>query len=247
MDDPLPNPVVEIRDLSRVHRTRDRTFEIYAPSIMIEAGGFYAVVGPSGSGKSTLLDMLALVRRPTAIGSFKMWPGNESVFDIGEIWRTGGDSDLADLRRSAIGYVLQTGGLLPFLNVSANVALPLKLLGARARSSDILKMLDEFGMRQHARKAPNQLSGGERQRVAVVRALAHNPALVLADEPTASVDRALARNIVLGLADRARSRGAAVVMVTHDEALVEGIADRRIRLVRSGEQADQVRYETVLE
>jgi len=102
-------------------------------------------------------------------------------------------------------------------------------------------------MRQHARKAPNQLSGGERQRVAVVRALAHNPALVLADEPTASVDRALARNIVLGLADRARSRGAAVVMVTHDEALVEGIADRRIRLVRSGEQADQVRYETVLE
>lgn len=247
LDDLLPNPVVELSGLSRVHRTRDRTFEIYAPSIVIEQGGFYAVVGPSGSGKSTLLDMLALVRRPTEVGAFTMWPDGETGFDIGAIWRSGRDDDLADLRRSAIGYVLQTGGLLPFLNVSANVALPLKLVGLRPSSSDILNMLDEFGMRQHARKSPSRLSGGERQRVAVIRALAHNPALVLADEPTAAVDRALARDIVLGLADRARSQGAAVVMVTHDEKLVDGIADRRIRLVRAGDQPEHVQYQTILE
>ncbi|WP_430432235.1 ABC transporter ATP-binding protein [Oceanicaulis sp.] len=205
---------------------------------------FYALVGPSGSGKSTLLDMLALVRQPTYADAFVFRPDGEQVVDIAHLWSRRRESRLADLRRTGIGYVLQTGGLMPFLSVAENVALPNQLVGRNPSRQEVETLLAEFGMDAHSGKRPAKLSGGERQRVAIARALAHRPALVLADEPTAAVDRELARAIVRGFAARARADGAAVVMVTHDEALIDGAADVKIRFACTARDSRSVRFET---
>lgn len=240
-------PVVAARGLSRIYETRDRRFEVRAEALTIAPSRFYALVGPSGSGKSTVLDMLALVRRPSACDAFVFAPGGGDAVDVGRLWSRDRQDALADLRRIGIGYVLQTGGLLPFLSVEQNVRLPNALIGRNPTSREVRALLAELGMEGHARKRPSRLSGGERQRVAIARALAHRPALVLADEPTAAVDRELARSIVESFASRARAENAAVVMVTHDEALIDGVADEKIRFHRAGRTGDHIVYEAVPE
>lgn len=236
-------PVVEARSLSRVHETRDRRFEVHVSNLRIMPSKFYALVGPSGSGKSTLLDMLALVRRPTSADGFHFRPDGGAIVDVAHLWARQREGALADLRRSGIGYVLQTGGLMPFLSVAENVALPSRLIGRKPSRQEVSRLLSELGVEAHARKHPAKLSGGERQRVAIARALAHRPALVLADEPTAAVDRELARTIVEGFAVRAKADDAAVVMVTHDEALIDNMADVKIRFSCTARNARGVTFE----
>jgi putative ABC transport system ATP-binding protein len=179
-----------------------------------------AVVGESGCGKSTLLDLLGLVLPAGSANRFEFDPGsNNMAINV----LTASERKLAKLRRQHLGYVLQGGGLLPFLKVEHNVLLATLL--RRAPSSQNLP-LSAFGIAEQSSKKPQHLSGGQRQRVAIARALAGYPEVILADEPTASVDHPTARRLCELLAEHVKERKTTVVMVTHDRNLLEGIANR---------------------
>jgi putative ABC transport system ATP-binding protein len=218
--DPRPagEPVADLEAVRRERGAGSESFRLQVERFRIRPGERVAIVGPSGSGKSTFLDLLALSLAPSAAGRFRLGPGGR---DVAGLWRARDDSALARLRRSAIGYVLQSGALLPFLTVVGNVELPLRLAGSlgageRARTQALLARL---GLPTLARRLPAELSLGQRQRVAVARALVHRPALVLADEPTASLDADAAGTVMALLAELAREQGSAVLLVTHDERL----------------------------
>jgi putative ABC transport system ATP-binding protein len=218
-------PVVALRDLVRVREQGGVAFELRVPAFDLHAGEFVALVGESGCGKSTLLDILALVLRPSSVGSFVLRDGgtHRSV-DANALWQANDEDGLARVRREMLGYVLQSGGLLPFLNVRRNIGLPRRL--KTGRRGDIHDLAERMGLGGLLDKKPRYLSGGQRQRVAILRAIGHRPALILADEPTAAVDRARARAIVSDFRDLAKAEGCAIAMVSHDQQLVQDFADR---------------------
>jgi len=193
--------------------------------LVVHEGEFIAVEGPSGSGKTTLLGLLAGLERP----------------DEGRVEVLGHDlsrltpSELARLRRTSLGIVFQSFGLVASLSASENVALPLALdgVGDRERREVALAALADVGLEAAADARIDELSGGERQRVAIARALAHRPALVLADEPTGSLDEENATNVLELLWRATRSRGASLVLVTHDPASAAR-SDRRYRMRDGG-------------
>ncbi len=202
-------------------------FRLEVPHFAVDASDFVAVVGESGCGKSTLLDMLALISRPDAAQSFAISGHDVALHDISAMWRTGAERSLSALRARDIGYVLQTGGLLPFLTVMGNAELAIALADLQPDPARIRMLAESLGIADHLAKRPYELSGGQRQRAAILRALAHRPRLVLADEPTAAVDKSRAKRIVSDFRSIARGEGSSVVMVTHDVSLVEDVADRR--------------------
>ena len=212
--------LVDLAGVQRLRESSDGRFLLDIQRLAIRPGDRLALVGDSGVGKSTCLDMLALTLAPTR------WDRFDASFDgashpIGELWRRGERSALAALRAGHIGYVLQTGGLLPFLSVLENVALPRRLLGdapAEARL-EAEKMLARLEMASYARRLPTDLSLGQRQRVAVARALVHRPELVLADEPTASLDRRNAESVMRLFAELLEEQGRAAIWVTHSAEL----------------------------
>ena len=158
-----------------------------------------AIVGPSGCGKSTLLDLLALVARPAedSVGIFNFAGSlvNQKVNDIIHFWQKRGEHRIAQLRKRYIGYVLQTGGLLPFLSVYQNIELACRLKGIDGAGNRIISIAFTLGIENQLNKKPQYLSGGERQRAAIARAMVHRPTVVLADEPTAAVDSERAKRI----------------------------------------------------
>ncbi len=191
-------------------------------SFSLAAGIFCAILGPSGSGKSTLMNIVGLLDRPTA-GSVR--------FD-------GVDIDLespaaaAKLRNRMLGFVFQSFHLLPRLTAWENVALPLLYGGTprHQRKPRAMAMLEQVGLADHAEQRPNELSGGEQQRVAVARALIGGPRLILADEPTGSLDSVTAGEVMALLRDLNRRLAVTVLMVTHDRDLAQR-CDRRIELL----------------
>ena len=210
---------VDARRLRRVYGSGpDTVHALRDVDLSIEAGEFVAVMGPSGSGKSTLLHLVGGLDRPDA----------GEVLIEGETLAELNDEALAHLRRRRIGFVLQLFNLFPLLSARENVAFPL-LLDGRA---DALALADEalarVGLSERATHRPNQLSGGEQQRVAVARALVTKPAVILADEPTGSLD-SLAGEDVLGLLRAAADDGHAVLLITH-HAPAAAYADRVVRL-----------------
>lgn len=238
-------PLVLLEAVVRRREQGDMVFLLRIPWLAVRPGEFVALVGDSGSGKSTLLDMLALVLRPSAAGRFEMRLrggaiGAGPVSDIAALWQRGQEAALAVLRRQHLGYVLQTGGLLPFLSVWGNLTLPLAALGRRPNRPEIIRAAERLGLGRYLDLMPDRLSGGERQRVAVLRALLHRPALVLADEPTAAVDKSRARAIVADLHALARDVGSAIVMVTHDLDLVREVADSTYRCSLEDASAERV-------
>ncbi|MEQ8817366.1 MAG: ABC transporter ATP-binding protein [Thalassobaculum sp.] len=184
---------------------------------------FVAITGPSGSGKSSLLYLLGLLDRPTA-GTLRL--AGEDTAPMNEAAR-------AAHRLALIGFVFQFHFLLPEFTARENVEIPMRRLGrlprerSRARAGELLESL---GLAGHVDKRPDQLSGGQRQRVAVARALANDPPLVLADEPTGSLDSQSSEQVFAILADLVRERGKTVVAVTHDLELAARMG-RRIHLV----------------
>lgn len=163
--------------------------------------------------------MLALALAPDEAAALALRPTGEDAVDAAALWRRRDLDGLAALRAAAIGYVPQTGGLLPFLSVRDNVALPRRLLGLPSDGT-VERLAETLGIADHLAKKPGALSIGQRQRTAVARALAHGPALVLADEPTASVDPATAEAVMELLVGETRRRGAALVVASHDWALL---------------------------
>ncbi|MFP4154880.1 MAG: ABC transporter ATP-binding protein [Halothiobacillaceae bacterium] len=218
-------PMYRLEGVSRRRAQGGSAFELIIPALEIHAGELVAIVGESGCGKSTLLDLLALVLRPSRAEIFGFHaPGHQEPTDVGALWLADREDRLAAMRREYMGYVLQTGGLLPFLSVRGNIELPARVAGRPARS--LARLAADLGISGLLDRMPHALSVGQRQRVAIARAVAHGPALVLADEPTAAVDQGRARKIMEELATLARAHGTAVVVVTHDRRLVEPLMDR---------------------
>jgi putative ABC transport system ATP-binding protein len=222
----LTDTVPALLCLRQVHKIREKAgqcFELQVPSFVIQPGEFVALIGASGCGKSTLLDMLALVLQPTSAETFTLHlphrPDPYQVVALSEETR-------ADIRRAEIGYVLQTGGLLPFLTVKQNIMLPCRLNGIAPVDKDFQALVERLGIADQLTKKPQFLSTGQRQRVAIARALIHRPPLVLADEPTAAVDQPTARDIRDTFKALTQQIGVTLCMVTHDEGLVGDVADR---------------------
>ena len=193
-------------------------FHLRIRRFRLRRGERVAIVGPSGSGKSTCLDMIAMALRPDDPGRMSVAVGDSVPVDVAALWRGGHVGRLRALRARHFGYVLQTGGLIPFLNLKDNAMLSRRLLGLQGegRVAQLFRSLDIERLR---RRKPRQVSIGERQRAAVVRALAHEPSVVLADEPTASLDRSRAVEVMRLLTRTTADAGVALVMVTHDEDL----------------------------
>jgi putative ABC transport system ATP-binding protein len=192
-------------------------------TLEVTGGEVVGLRGPSGSGKSTLLNIIACILAPSA-GRLLM--GGETIWDAR--YRV---SDLRRLRRERIGFIFQFHNLLPFLNALDNVALAMTLTGvphedARQRAR---ALLDELQVGKRADAMPARLSGGEAQRVAIARALANAPPIILADEPTAALDSERARVVMDLLRQVARDRGAAVLVVTHDDKIFDRF-DRMVSL-----------------
>lgn len=192
----------------------------------VAPGEVVGLIGPSGSGKTTLLKCLGAIIEPTA---GRMTLGGEAIYDNG--WRI---KDLRALRRDRIGFVFQAPYLIPFLNVTDNVALLPMLAGhanrdARQRAVALLEALD---VGHRARAMPSQLSGGEQQRVAIARGLVNRPPVILADEPTAPLDSERALAVIRILNDMAGQFETAIIVVTHDEKIIPTF--RRIYHIRDG-------------
>jgi putative ABC transport system ATP-binding protein len=189
-------------------------------NLSVAPGEVVAITGPSGCGKSTLLNVIAAIERPD---SGRVLIDGDSVTDL---------DDPSGYRRDTVGFVFQLHHLLPMLTARANVELPLIAAGVSRseRHRRAAALLAEVGLRERAEERPATLSGGERQRVAVARALANEPRLLLADEPTGSLDSESGR-LVLALLDRARERrGMTLVIASHDRVLGDR-ADRLVRMV----------------
>jgi putative ABC transport system ATP-binding protein len=195
-------------------------------NMSVSPGEVVGLIGPSGSGKSTLLKCLGAVIEPTA---GRMILGNETIFDNG--WTL---SDLRALRRDRIGFVFQAPYLIPFLDVTDNVALLPMLAGqsnakSRARALELLTALD---VAHRAKANPSELSGGEQQRVSIARALANQPPVILADEPTAPLDSERALAVMRILNQMAQQFRTAIIVVTHDEKIIPTF--KRIYHIRDG-------------
>ncbi|OGQ97285.1 MAG: ABC transporter [Deltaproteobacteria bacterium RIFOXYD12_FULL_57_12] len=192
----------------------------------VAPGEVVGLIGPSGSGKSTLLKCLGAVIEPTA---GRMILGDEVIYNNG--WKV---TDLRALRRDKIGFIFQAPYLIPFLDVTDNVALLPMLAGkpnaeARQRARELFKDLD---MEHRAKAMPSQLSGGEQQRVAIARGLVNRPPVILADEPTAPLDSERALAVIRILNDMARKFETAIIVVTHDEKIIPTF--KRIYNIRDG-------------
>jgi putative ABC transport system ATP-binding protein len=219
MTDPHP-PLLDLEDVTRTRGASADRFLLEIGRLTVRPGDRLAIIGRSGVGKSTCLALLALTLAPTTVGQFTVC-FNGTTYDIGELWRRGNIGTLAELRARHIGYVLQTGGLLPFLNVRDNATLPLRVLGRRIPTAWEFAdhLLERLEIAPHAKRLPAELSLGERQRVAVARALVHRPQLVLADEPTASLDSHNAVAVMGLFVEIIRAEGHAAILVTHSEGL----------------------------
>jgi putative ABC transport system ATP-binding protein len=214
-------PVVLARNLRRTYGTGDNARTVVSGiSLTVPAGEWVAVMGRSGCGKSTLLHLLGGLDVPTA----------GSVQIAGTVISSRGESARARFRRRHIGYVFQQYNLIDDLTVAGNVELPLLLAGhsRRAARRRARALLARVGLEGRATATPARLSGGEQQRVAIMRALASEPSLLLADEPTGALDSETAA-IVVDLLVAARRQGQTIVMVTHDQA-VAAAADRIVEM-----------------
>ena len=216
-----PTWLIETRDLTKIYGDGDEIRALDRVSLRLALGEFVAVMGPSGSGKSTLLNMIGALDRPTS----------------GEIYIAG--KDLAKIRNKdafrahTVGFIFQLHNLLPTLTAQENVEVP--MIGFHppsARRKRARELLALVGMEDRLRHLPNQLSGGQRQRVAVARALANNPPLVLADEPTGSLDTTAGQALMGLLHDLNRNQGTTFVVVTHDPAVAR--QTRRILVMEDG-------------
>ncbi len=223
-------PAVELRRLSKLYREGDgERVVLRDASATIGLGEIGVLIGRSGSGKSTVLNLISGIDRPSE-GTVRVNGTDLTALDEGARTR---------FRREHIGFIFQFFNLVPLLTVEENLLLPLELLGradARGRAH-ALALLGRVGLADRAHTYPDRLSGGEQQRVAVARALVHDPALVLADEPTGNLD-ADAAKVVLDLLDGlARELGKTVVMATHSREVI-GVADR-VFLIQQGQLVEQ--------
>ena len=212
--------------LEREYETGDAVVHaLQGVDVGIGRGELTVVHGRSGSGKTTLLNMIGGLDRPTR---GRVWVDGAEVSAMGE-------DELVRLRREKIGFVFQAFGLVPILTAAENIEVPLRLRNEHpgTRTKRVAELLELVGLAGRARHRPYELSGGEQQRVAIVRALANRPRLLIADEPTGQLDSSNARTIMEVIRELVRSEGVSAIVATHDPLLLD-VADRVVEL-RDGE------------
>ncbi len=206
---PAATPVIETHAATKIYQSGGLTIRaVNSADISIHQGEFVALVGPSGSGKTTMLAMLAALLEPT---EGKILIDGIDLSNMSE-------KERVKFRRQRIGFTFQSNNLVPYLTVRENVELMLRLNGRMdsAGKQRVDEMLARLGLDDRANNLPNQLSGGQRQRVSIARSLIHNPSVVLADEPTASLDTERAYQVVRLYANLIHEQNKAGIMVTHD-------------------------------
>ena len=207
----MAEPLIELKNIYKIYHMGDE--EVRASdgvSLSIDRGEFVAIVGKSGSGKSTLMNIIGALDVPTE-GEYIL--GGEDVSEMS-------DDQLAQIRNKMIGFIFQQYNLLPKLNLLENVELPLLYAGVpvQERKERALKSLAKVGLEEKWKNLPNQLSGGQQQRVSIARALAGDPSLILADEPTGALDSRTSRE-VLNFLRQLNEEGNTIVMITHDNSI----------------------------
>lgn len=207
----MGEPLIELKDIYKIYQMGSE--EVRANdgiSLTINRGEFVAIVGKSGSGKSTLMNIIGALDVPT-LGSYRL--GGEDVAQMS-------DDQLADIRNRMIGFIFQQYNLLPKSNLLENVELPLLYakVPKEERKERAMRQLERVGLAEKWRNLPKQLSGGQQQRVSIARALAGDPSLILADEPTGALDSRTSRE-VLNFLKELHSEGNTIVMITHDNSI----------------------------
>ena len=202
---------IELKNVKKNFKDGDETIEaLKETNFSVDKGEFVAIIGPSGSGKSTLLTIAGGLQSPS---SGEIWINGQTLSEKKEKAR-------AKVRFEEIGFILQASNLVPFLTVKIQLELADKVTKGKNNKSG-LDLLSRLGLDKLIDKYPDELSGGERQRVAIVRALYNDPSIILADEPTASLDTEKAYEVVKILAKEAKEKNKATIMVTHDLRLVD--------------------------
>ena len=213
-------------------RNREDNFCLCIRHLHIESGEYIAITGPSGCGKSTALDLLGMALKPDTAEKFVFSPEGLTQ-DIRVRWEENDLDCMSALRRKYVGYVLQTGELLPFFSVRENILLTARLAGMsdNIAQEHVGLLMERLHIAALAAAMPATLSVGERQRVAICRALAAKPGVILADEPTAALDPILARNVMRLFIETVRDTKASLIMVSHDIGLVKEFGFREIPCV----------------
>ena len=216
--------MIELKDIYKIYSDGDSEIRaLDGVSLFVEKGEFFAIVGSSGSGKSTCMNIIGCLDIPT---SGKYFLNGNDVSELGE-------KELAHIRNRELGFVFQQYNLIPKLNVLENVELPLLYKGIKAKQRREMAMtaLDRVGLADRASKFPSQLSGGQQQRVSIARALAGNPPVILADEPTGALDSKTGKE-VLEFLKRLNNEGTTIVLITHDNEIAAQI--KRVVRIQDG-------------
>lgn len=220
----MPETMIQADSLVKIYKSKQtEVLALQGLDLAVEEGELTAIIGNSGSGKSTFLNMIGGLDRPSA----------GSLFVAGSNLFTMTEKQLVRYKRNTVGFVWQNNGrnLLPYLTVLENVMLPMSLSGTGKKRAKALELLDLVGMSAKRRSRMNMLSGGEQQRVAIAIALANSPKLLLADEPTGSVDMKTA-NYIFDVFSELNKSGQTILIVTHDVALSKKV--RRVVAIRDG-------------
>jgi lipoprotein-releasing system ATP-binding protein len=218
-----PAPAVETVDVSKTFGDGVPTPVLFDVDLAVAPGEFVAIQGPSGSGKTTLLNLIGLLDTPTA-GRVRL--AGRDTADLSE-------DERARFRRDYLGFIFQFHYLLPDFTTLENALMTCRLRGRAAEEAQrarVVGLLEQVGLGDRLRYRPGQLSGGQQQRVAIVRALANDPTVVLADEPTGNLDSRAGRGVFDLMRELNRATGTAFVIVTHDAGFAR-LADRVVRLV----------------
>jgi len=207
--------IIEIQGAKKDYKLGKTTVTaLKGVDLSVNKGEFMAVVGPSGSGKTTLLNLIGCLDSPSS-GSVTLF-ADHNVSHLT-------DEQATKLRRDNIGFIFQTFNLIPVLNVYENIEFPLIIQGVKEdeRKTRVNEIIEEVGLSEYKKHKPDELSGGQRQRIAVARALVTNPKLVLADEPTANLDKATGLNILAIMKHMNEEHGVTFVFSTHDPKVME--------------------------
>lgn len=226
-------PAVELTDVTRVYQQgKIQVHALRGLSLTVEKGEFTAVCGPSGSGKTTMLNLVGALDRPTS-GTVVLDGEDLSTLDRGE---------RSEVRRDRIGFVFQAYNLMPVLTAYENAELVLWAQGVdfERRRERVMRLLAEVGLEGMEERMPSELSGGQQQRVAIARAIASEPAVVLADEPTANVDSETADKLLAIMERLNQEHGVTFIFSTHDPKVMDR-ARRLVRLVDGAVDSDEVR------
>lgn len=216
-------PIIQVKNLYKIYRVGEtKVRALNGVDLTLYKGEFCAIVGTSGSGKSTLLNMLAGLEKPT----------KGEIIVAGRHIEKLSEKELVAFRREKVGFIFQSYNLLNTMNAEENVALPLSFrgIGKKERLAIARKYMKLVGVENQAKHMPNQMSGGQQQRVGIARALAVNPQIIFADEPTGNLDSKTTMEVLHLMQKIVREQKQTLVMVTHDNNLAS-YADRRVRII----------------